>query len=418
MIKQLPALRPLPYPLGDREHIGAIISISSDIDDTSLKFFRSYHFYIDNYKLKLGDSFFGIGNYDLKIFFWRLQHGQSILRVTGSLLNMFLIIRHVKSGYLDSIHSFIEASNKGHFFFRVRLKFLIFLLNLNKAKIDTWIDHGQSMYNFGDKLFEDRFYYNKDSKQGDDLNSRFYHTDLTINNASKGLNIKFAWHHYSPFDPTLSKEQDYRHWNEFRGFGNNIYSTKDILYPDCTKDGKPYFRFFRFYNSYIDENGLLVQPNNSNLEDSINEIILDQIAKSGLYSIIATHLGTPIKSINLFKTKNERVLRLLRNYINKNLIHLTYTSRLLNYAWVLKYIDWNHVIMEEVTNIYINYIDDKHTQKYIPNLNDLAGVTFYVTNPEKTTIYIDGTEIKKNYLSLNESDGKHKSVTIGRLSDL
>lgn len=64
----LPKLRDLPYPLGNGTNTGAIIAISSDADDTSMRFFRDYHSYINSFGYSLGDSVFCLGNYDFKNF--------------------------------------------------------------------------------------------------------------------------------------------------------------------------------------------------------------------------------------------------------------------------------------------------------------------------------------------------------------
>lgn len=260
--------------------------------------------------------------------------------------------------------------------------------------------------------------YNFGSKTGNVLGSKFYHTDISVKNDTYGICIKFAWHHYSPFNLRLSLEQNYKWLNESQGLGSSKLSTQDILIPSYSKDNRPYFRFIRLYNSYYDNNESLIQPNNSNLSDSINKENLDLIAKNGHYSIIATHLGTPIKSIDRFKESNNVVFELLREYKSKRLIHVTTTSRLLNYAWVKKYMKWHFITVDDVTKIFIVSIQDHHTVEYIPTVSDLTGITFYVDNPARTEVYIDNNKVSSLFICQNESDGVANSISIGKLTEL
>lgn len=414
-----PELRDLPYPLGNRTNTGAIIAISSDADDTSMRFFRDYHSYINSFGYSVGDSFFGLGNYDLKTFLWNiLKRKESAIRLYGYIFNVKKIVRSIRNNEIDSLHSFAESDLKIPIFIRTRIRILDYILKKNKVKIDAWVDHSQSTFNFGDKLFGDDVEYNFGSKTGDVLGSKFYHTDISIKNDAYGICIKFAWHHYSPFNPRLSLEQNYKWLNESQGLGSSKLSTQDILIPSYSKDNRPYFRFIRLYNSYYDNNESLIQPNNSNLSDSINKENLDLIAKNGHYSIIATHLGTPIKSIDRFKESNNVVFELLREYKSKRLIHVTTTSRLLNYAWVKKYMKWHFITVDDVTKIFIVSIQDHHTVEYIPTVSDLTGITFYVDNPARTEVYIDNNKVSSLFICQNESDGVANSISIGKLTEL
>jgi hypothetical protein len=300
-------------------------------------------------------------------------------------------------------------------FSRFKIHTIQKLLQFKKLGIKVWIDHGQSPYNFGSTNYISDDVENAIlHKQGDQLKSKAYHTDLTIaSDKSFGINLVYAWSHFSPIDVDLNLNFNYFHHNKvIESDHKSPFVTKDLLIPSATIDGKKYHRFLRFYFLEKKSDFDIIQPWSSNINDYINENILNEIVQNGYYSSIATHIGSERKRWNELYLDIRDAFYLISQYQEEKKLLLTRTSRMLDYARVDKYLKWSYFQDNNITKIIIESIEDTHLGAFVPKLDDIRGITFYVQNPWQTEIFINNNSICESHIVRNASDGYSESISI------
>lgn len=417
--------RKLPYPFGGNGYNGAILAITSDIDNCNKSRFNKNHKLInEEIKLDVADSIFLFRSLSVLDLFKSLMKYReyNVGRPISIESNPIFFFNQFHKGYIDTIHSLGE-SHDNYLFFRFRLKLIIKILGLIGIKLNTWADHSASPFNFSISKYKNESSVDGElHKFGDQISSPFYHTNLTINRFNS-INIRFAWHNISPFDGD-DINFDYMYHNMSLNLGHSKYVTKDLLIPNQTRDGLKYHQFLRFYrNDYSESNQefSFEQPYFSNLNKQINDKVLDEIARIGYYSSIGTHLGHPIMISQRELDIAIKSLKMLKKYQDKGLILVARTSRLMKYALVDKYIEWRFDYKDELTNIYISRINDVHVGAFLPSLDELRGLTFYVENPKKTNLYLNSVNgfilINRNEIVLNKSDGIAPSISIKWFDD-
>lgn len=424
MVKSEPTRRKLPFPFGnDGKYRGSMVSITSDIDGCDRTRFLKNHYLINQQiKLDVSDSVFVFSSFSILDFLKTILRKRKYIKAISIESDKGFFFNQFSRGYIDSIHS-LEELHKYRFFHRLRLKLLMRELKIRGVKINTWMDHSATPYNFGLTTYSN---YNcsigETHKFGDLKASKFYHTDLTVN-SGRNIDLKFAWHNISPFEND-DINFDYSFHNKFINNGDSKYVTEDILIPNQSRDGSKYHQFLRFYRTDSNQTAdriVFEQPYLSNICNQINEKTLDEIARLGYFSSIGTHLGYPKETSQRDLDAAIKSLELLRNYQDRKLILVTRTSRLLKYALLDKYIDWTYKLDNQFTIIYINQINDTHAGAFFPDIVDLRGLTFYVENPIKTKLYLNSNcgfkLLDRKEIVCNKSDGYSPSISIKWFDD-
>jgi hypothetical protein len=245
-----------------------------------------------------------------------------------------------------------------------------------------WINHGTETYmqNFGAYNAKSLFRY----QSGDDPQSPYYHTDLTLANG-----IRFVWN----------------------STGGNQFSYDDPLYPLKLRDGRQVWGFYRY--SYEEALGKRVWAwETHELPRQLTKQHLDELYQSEKYSVMAQHLGKG-SDPKVFNPKDIQALRLLKSYQDEGKILVAGTERLLNYARVNRHIAYT--LLQAEGNYYINLekIMDPVLGESIPTLEDIRGLTFYVDDPEKYSILLNGNDISAVEIQRNEADKSgNKSIGI------
>jgi hypothetical protein len=318
------------------------------------------------------------------------------------LFNFLMLSKYYRFGWIDSIHTFNDQ-DKVLRFSRAKIVFFNQLLRLLNIKIRVWIDHSQSPYNFGTSSYNSKnLSTGLIHKFGDDSNSKAFHTDLTIsrnyNNELKGFNILYQWTHFSPFFSD-NLNFNYLHHNKVNNYFASMYVTDDLLIPSIDRQGYKFHRFLSYYYLNRINDSEFEQPWITNLDYYINRNILEEIVNLGFYSSIATHFGYPhTETIEKEYLLNPIVNQLIEFQESGKLL-LVRTERLLNYARMEKYISWYYVQDEQSLKIIIRSIDDFHIGSFIPQLDDIRGLTFYVQNPFQTMFILVKKRLITNILS-------------------
>lgn len=366
-------LRKFPYP-----YLGAM-SVCSDIDHCQLgprrrgNNFEDTHIFINTKDeslwgigvgLDIGDSFFMYNQAkyfaDIELPSFSMNNWTNINNaramsyydgLSTSTRHKEQILRYIKSGWIDVIHSYGDFSlSPTSQYLCTREMSLAACQELvdNGVKLDVWIDHGTSN--------------NKQNivvNVGGNPTSEYYHTDVTI----PDLGIRFVWD----------------------GAESNALET--LLTPITLADGQKLWSFPRYYGPASDgvTNWQMKYFHEQITEDRLNEI------KTGKYMIVAQHFGAhnyvwPSTAINAW--------RMIAQEWEAGNILVTRVSRLLKYNLAQEYVDWEYDTLTDV--ITINNINDTQIGVFIPSIDDIRGLSWDGTT-SSTRVFIGDIEIEVSH---------------------
>ena len=384
----LDQLRKFPYPFD------AMLAISSDIDNTTVEKFETYHQFLNTLVktshgqglgLDIGDStWFYVANDSLIKLDkegHKIEYSMSYFQGLNpnSHKDADKIIKYYKVGWIDSLHSFGDFSRNDR-----SIKFTRELavaawkaMNESGIKPKVWLNHGSesNVQNFGAYNSKTLFKYHA----GDDPKSPYYHTDLTIDNG-----IRYVWN----------------------SIGMSQFSTDNPLFPIKLRDGRQVWGFQRYTHDVV--NGKYDwkwEPHE--LHRQITKQRLEQLVKDRKFSIVAQHLGKGSDGFP-FNPIDIQALQLLKSYQDEGEILVARTSRLLDYARAHKFVRYSIVQIEDKTYININSIDDSVFEPTKLTIDEIRGLTFYVDNPDKTYVLLNLTLIPNEQLQRNAPDSSNK----------
>ena len=402
------ALRKFPYPYK------AAMTISSDIDGTTTKeeFLEIQKFINTKDETSMGE---GVGIEIGNSFVMYAPVTCAFSYFSGSPGNGQIIRKFIESGYIDFLHSYGEKID----FTRKDAIKAIEELNNNQCKVDVWVDHAETPDNLGD----DRTF-----GLGDHPRSTAYHSDLTL-----AYGIKFVWvgrvttvigqsvpitlktfysvyDYRHPFDSLKNMVKEFAK-NVLAVFGNKKYAmhkSYDLIRVAKLDDGQKVYEFMRFDNYW---KGVAEGATSRRLAYVISQRTLERLKKVGGYMVVYTHLGKNSDCSQVIAKETQIALRDLANEYERGNIYVTTTSKLLNYYLNHKYLNWSHETKGDETVITISSVEDPVFGSFVPTIQHLQGITFYVPDKDKIRIYINDKEITN--IQRNPPDFKEKeSVTI------
>lgn len=402
-------IRKFPYPYK------AMIALTSDIDGTSPKEFERIHRFLNTKEetevgrglgLDVGDSFWmvvdtdwpgdidvdGYGTMD-QMSYWRGTDVNKPYQAAA-------IAKYIRCGWIDSVHSWGDynkndpSAPNALTFRRSVAEAAVKELNKQDLHVEVWIDHGNAAnvhcFAGSDSLMHK---YQK----GDDPSSPFYHTDLTI-----PYGIRFGW------AATRSA------W-EF-DVGNDT-----LLHPLKLRDGQKIWNFDRYSSAGRNWRGkskFIWNP--YRLHRQLNEDNFHRWKTNGWYSCVAQHFGGPNELYAPFPEEAVEALRALAAEQETGEILVARTSRLLRYNLAEQFVDFT--VTEKATEkmgtenaggnsptdvkygIDIRRIADPHLGAFVPRMEDVRGMTFYVDEPDVYDITIAGKPIPAGELQRNPED--------------
>lgn len=402
------ALRKFPFPYK------AAMTICSDIDNTTTlnEFWEIQRFLNTSQITSMGK---GVGLEIGNSFLMYAPSTCSISYFSGNPDVSKTIIRFVKSGYIDFLHSYGEKPD----FTRENALKALTELNRNSCKVDVWVDHTKSIDNFGDDVT---------FGLGDHPESRAYHADLTLT-----YGIKFVWlgrvtmitgqstpvtmgtflsiyDADHPLDSLVNITKELAK-NVLAVFGNKKYAMhekNDILKIVTLDNGQKVYEFTRFDNYW---QGVATGANCNGLAYVISKKTLDRLKKVGGYMIVYTHLGKNSDCSSFIPKETQDALRYLGHEYKAGNIYVTTTSKLLNYYINHKYLNWYYDTNDNQTIIHIDNVKDPIRGAFVPSIQDLQGISFYVADRRKTRVFITENEIEHIQRNCADHTGR-ESVTI------
>jgi hypothetical protein len=164
----------------------------------------------------------------------------------------------------------------------------------------------------------------------------------------------------------------------------------ELIYPVTLDDGQ---RVFLFVRSNISSQGVGGSTATSNgLADSLRAEVLEKPVRRNGFMIIYTHFAKSTGIEYLPKETREGMRRLAERHREGDL-YVTTTARLLRYYANHKYLRWHVESVDGSKLIQIDGISDPVRGDFMPSIDDLAGITFYVDNPADSRIFLRGNEI-------------------------
>ena len=373
-------LRAYPYPYR------SMLSIQSHIDGTTPEEFEEVHRYLngkentiygDGLGLDIGDS----------LWVYNANNGAQYREYDKSPVEDYMtwfngtdtttendaemIAKYWEMGWIDSIHSFGDFSRTdGQALCDRSLAQAAWDAMLAKGVAPkVWINHGlpTNRQNFGGYTPITSTKY----QAGDDPNSAYYHTDISMANG-----MKFVWNSRNC---------------SMLGVENPLYLTR-------MRDGRLIW-CFNAYTGYTSEAGFQYQWTPYQLHNILTKENLDKLVADGSYSIIANHFG----SGDLWEILGEHNLpafRLLRDYHKAGEIMVVRSSRLLEYAAVRECLRYR----TKSNSVDVIAVDDPVVGSYVPQPQDLHGITFYVEDSDTAALTICGNTVDESFVVRNPAD--------------
>lgn len=394
-------LRKFPFPYR------AMLALSSDIDRTDIRRFRNIHRFLNTEaETALGR---GVG-LDIADSMWVLpgaSREMSLLTQNDQAMPQPYadeLAAYARSGWVDTLHTYgnysaptvdLAGFERGH------AEVAIEELLARGLHFTIWVNHGNkaNLQNFGlrDQL-------------GDLPGSRAYHTDLLLE-----YGVRYMWNHG----------------------GGRQSGVDNPLTPVTLRDGRKLWGFTR-YSAVAGEaaaRGTEAQPESVRLYRKIQrtapdgetiamlwwpELLdwqldaecLDRLVAASQYCIVAQHLGDLHESGAELPPPAVLAARRLRDYQDTGLILVARTSRLLEYARVSQHLVFD--VRGNGAQVYVDIrsVADPVLGTFVPTLDQLRGVTFYVTSPSTTHLLLNGTPIRNAELLRSDSDGTAPSIGI------
>lgn len=313
-----------------------------------------------------------------------------------------MIREMIRSGHIDCLHSYGDHA-------KTRMHTVRALEELSRynCKLEVWVDHGIAPSNFGGDIMRG---------QGDIADSEAYHADLTcyfgIRYVWKGRvtsiigqdtpkSYQGIWNHKYPFHSakTISKEFIKAC---LANFGNSRYSMhgpNKVLRKTQLRSGQEVFEFIRANPHW---GGVSCGETADGLAEVLRDSFLSALCQREGFCVLYTHMGKFKKGYLPFNLATIEAFRRLASYFHSGMILTTTTNRLLRYCKTFEDIKFSASQANDITDIAISFTDAT---------TDLSGLTFYVANPERVRLIING-RISTEYKCNSADNTGRKSISI------
>lgn len=384
------SVRKFPYPYK------AALAISSDIDQTSTyqefaiiqEFLNSENETIfgPGLGLEIGNSFwFYNDSYDnidnAGDSLQQVDEGISIWKGTSDTLNIYApkLIELIQSRYIDCLHSYGNFGKES--FTRDFARRAVELMKEKSFRTNVYINHGAVKTNFqniGDASWD----------LGDNPESDYYHTDITI-----PAGIKFLWRgqltHCIGQDADFSVmnmlKQVIEYFQDLKYSEQNFPHDNNLVHLYTLDDSTKLFEFVR----YVNPSGHYPEATADNIIHQLGPEQMDNLIDNSGYMIFYTHFGRN-SGYPYLSDPTIEALRYIGDKNKSKKLMVTTTSRLLNYYIHQKYLFWHTLDIADTTNIYIDSISNAVEGCFIPDENQLEGLTFYIPDNRVVQLFIDG----------------------------
>jgi hypothetical protein len=314
-----------------------------------------------------------------------------------------IVHKLIESGHIDCLHSFGDHVDN-----RLDITTYWQLISRGKRKIEVWVDHAQAPTNLDNGIMKG---------SGAIKNSATYHSDITC----QPTGIAFIWK--GRVTSVIAQNSKYSLSGIFSNLGikkslktllvefskhllghlgsvkYKMHKSNQLLRKTKLLDGTDTYEFMRSNPSY---SGVSTFESTRGLHQVLNKRMLDTLIKRQGATILYTHLGKIFSVDHPFSDKTRSAFELLADYYQQKKILVLTTRRLLGY-----------LRSKEQLSFQIK----KKNGKTIIDMQtcyqgeDLGGLTWYVRDPQKTYLYINGIRFLNLQINATDESGQ-ASVSI------
>ncbi len=383
-------LRPIPYPYC------AMLAICSDLDETPDRqvYWEIMRFLNTTEETAMGP---GIGLEVGNSIYFNMSQSQFAYWNTDD-TGREIVRSLIHSGHIDCLHSYGDLAAT-----RIHAARALDELDRHDCKLQVWVDHGKVPTNFGSDIMQGH---------GDEPGHHAYHADLATQYGIKyiwcgrvtsvtGQDIPsrlggiFNWKHPVRSGQTLLKEVTKQ---KVAQKGNGKYA---MHWPNETsrtivlRDERPVYEFMRCNPHW---GGVSSCEEGRNIGEVLTRDFLNRLIDRGGTCILYTHLGKIDDPKVPFNYEAVKAFHRLTQAHIEGKILVTTTRRLLGFRRAVREIASNTTRDESGLSIDINTRSGANSIGELCDA-DLNGLTFYVSDPDKTRMKINGkeiTDIKQN----------------------
>src|SRR6266511_4137657 len=395
------SLRKFPYPFK------AMLAVSTDIDFTTPRIFRQTHRFMNTTE----DTPMGTGvGLDIANSCWfynpperdELRYFQDLTWETET-DEAEELASYLRCGWIDTMHTygnFTGALYGRGGFEREHAVVALRLLEELGVELRVWVNHGGAgnIQNFG----------RADYMEGDRPDSPAYHTDLLLE-----YGVQFAWSHEEKevfgHDSMLSPielEDGQRIWGFPRQF-------QEIDVPDEALEVAA--RVFSGSGKLRDGRKWVFTWYPALLPWQLAPEKLDALAERGQCAIVAQHLGTlagPRGHETAFDDDVVDSFKKVAEYQDKGRGLVASTSRLLEYNRTSEHLVFEASDEGEVQKIRIVKVADPVFGDFVPTLEQLRGITFSVSDRERTELRVGDDSVPERLIVRAGSEEEGDQVGI------
>jgi hypothetical protein len=368
--------RAVPYPYR------AALAICSDLDETA-----DLEVYVETLRFLNGEraTRFGDG-VDLEVgntIYFDMPPGHfSYWNTTDR--GRAMIRELIRSGHIDCLHSFGDlAATRAH------AARALDELSRHDCRLQVWIDHAVAPSNFGADIMRG---------QGDVAGSPVFHADLTCS-----FGIEYVWRgrvtsvagqgvarqlrgiatrkHPVVSTLTVLKEACKGAVGSAVSGKYEMHATNAVLRAVALRSGH---RVYEFLRCNPHSRGVSCGETASGIAEVLVDSTLQRLVDRGGFCVLYTHLGKGADPRHPISSASAAAFRRLASYSSGDRILVTTTRRLLGYCRAVEEIDWSASMRGDWLRI------DVSTGSPAVPRSDLEGLTFYVPDPDRAIVLVDG----------------------------
>jgi len=377
-------LRRFPYPYR------AMLAICSDLDETPDRqvYFETARFLNTTENTAMGRGVgLEVGNtiyFDMpanQFSYWNTDD-------TGRAMARALI----QSGHIDCLHSFGDLART-----RTHAARALDELVRSDCRLAVWIDHAVAPTNFGSDIMQG---------SGDVPGAEAYHADLSCE-----FGIQYVWRGrvtsiigqdvrrdlsgiFSGRHPLASLETLGKEW--VKGVVGRskakyaMHGPNRVLAETCLRDGRKVLEFLRCNPHW---GGVSCGETATGLPDVLTDRMLRTLIGRQGVCVLYTHLGKITNRQQPLDLRAQNAFRRLAQYASQGDVLVTTTRRLLGYCSAVRALNYEVFQGDGITTIDVTGGASGISER------DLQGLTFYVSEPERTRLSVKGQalpEIERN----------------------
>lgn len=417
------SLRKFPYPYR------AGFTICSDIDGTTFEDFVTIHSFLNSKEntplgrglgLELADSFWFYSNRNTQdhAFCYFEEDNKTPSKYAPAIREL------IKTGYIDTLHSYGNFSKFGGFSRQLAERCLE-ELDKHSLKLETWVNHGDeynsqnigsASYQLGDKPVE---FISATSN---------YHSDIMID-----AGFTYFWDQETSLTKIIGQDRSFQSHEAYfnnlltPGFPDRFRMLAKFGLNRWKKDKIPLLQNNQLLNQIdlADGNSLLHFKRygsgrydwSDDLPLLLHSKMLTRLTEKEGSCILYVHWGDRKNrnSPQPFSAATVKAFEYLASLFYSGKLWVTTTCKLLNYSFLVNEMDWNVKKNENGYEININGHNNHSIKQKIIQKNDLQELTFYTPKPEATVIQFNHKMIPTTINPKDETGRQSISIPLKRL---